>query len=273
MELVSGKVLGVSDRANYFIENLKFNLSPLFVLDILVVAILLYWVYIFLKETRAMRILYGIVFLFALLALGRLLNLILLNWILRSLMTMLIVAIPVVFQPEMRAALEKLGRSKLLGELALTREDFSKIADEIVSAVYEMSKQKIGGLIVIKRQTGLREYIDNGLNINAIVSAKMILSIFFPKSPLHDGAVIISGDRIKSAGSVLPVTSSFTGGNIGTRHKAGIGITENSDAFSVIVSEETGSVSLAVGGKLEAKVTEERLRSKMMSLMRSNLRK
>jgi len=265
VELISGKILGVTDKANYFYENLRLNSSPLLILDILIVAILFYWAYIFLKETRAMRILYGLVFLLALMALGKLLNLILLNWLLKSLMAMLIVAIPVVFQPELRNALEKLGRSKLLGELSLGKEESNKVIDEVVSAVNNLASKKIGALIVIKRQTGLREYIDNGVPIGAMVSSQLLQSIFFPKSPLHDGAVIISGDKIISAGSILPVSSISLSSNLGTRHKAGIGITEISDAMSIIVSEETGSISVAVGGKLEPKISEEKLRNRLLT--------
>ncbi len=261
---VSGKILGISDKASYFYDNLRLNSSPLLILDILIVAVLFYWVYIFLKETRAMRILYGLVFLLILMAVGKLFNLILLNWLLKSLMAMLIVAIPVVFQPELRNALEKLGRSKLLGEL-IGREDFDRVINEIVSAASTLSDKRIGALIILKRQTGLKEYIDNGVPVNAPVSAKLLLSIFFPRSPMHDGAVIISGEKILSACSILPVSQVSLSSNLGTRHKAGIGITEVSDAIAIIVSEETGSISVAVGGKLEQRISEEKLKNRLIS--------
>lgn len=270
MGIISGKVLGVSESANYLFENLRLNSGPLMAADILIVALLFYWVYVFLKETRAMRILYGLVFLLTLMAVGKLLDLILLNWILKSLMTMLIVAIPVVFQPELRNALEKLGRSKFLGELSLNKEEQSSIISELVSAVSYFSKQKIGALIILCRQTGLREYIDNGIPINAAVSSSILMSIFFPKSPLHDGAVIISGDKIISARSILPVSQANINPNLGTRHKAGLGITEISDAIAVIVSEETGSISMAVGGKMDTRISEERLQNRLISIFRQN---
>lgn len=265
MEFISGKILGVTDKANYFYDNLRINSSPLLILDILIVAVLFYWVYIFLKETRAMKILYGLIFLLMLMGLGKLLNLILLNWLLKSLMTMLIVAIPVVFQPELRNALEKLGRSKLLGELYIGKEEFDRVINEVVSAAGTLSARKIGALIIIKRQTGLKEYIDNGVAIGAPVSAKLLLSIFFPRSPLHDGAVIISGDKIISASSILPVSQVPLSYNLGTRHKAGVGISEVSDAIAIIVSEETGGISVAVGGKLETKISEEKLKNRLLS--------
>ena len=267
MDSISGKILGASTQASYFFDNLKLNFSPLFILDIVIVAVLFYWVYIFLKETRAMRILYGLIILLLLMAMGKVLNLILLNWILKSIMAMLLVAIPVVFQPELRTALEKLGRTKFLGELAFTKHDSSQLINEILSAALILSEQKIGALIIFQRQTGLKEYIDNGVPLDAAVSAELLLSIFFPKAPLHDGAVIISGNKIVSASSVLPVSQVLLGGNLGTRHRAAIGITENSDAVALVVSEETGNISLAVSGKLEIKIGEDRLKNRLSGLL------
>lgn len=270
VEPYTGRILGAATQANYFLENLRQNSSPLLVLDILIVAVFFYWIYVFLKETRAMRILYGLFFLLILMALGRLLNLVLLNWILKSLMTLLVVAIPVVFQPELRAALEKLGRAKLLGELSFSKKDYSQVINELLTAVHLFSKQKIGALIVLKRNDGLKEYINNGIEVDATVSAELLSSIFFPKSPLHDGAVVISGDKIVSASSVLPVSQVALGGNLGTRHKAALGITEDSDALVLVVSEETGNISLANGGRLETKISEERLKNRLTALMRQN---
>jgi diadenylate cyclase len=206
-------------------------------------------------------------------ALGRLFNLVLLNWILKNLMTALIVAIPIVFQPELRTALEKLGRTKFLGDLSFAKKDSGQVIDEIISAVYMFSKQKIGALIVLKRQTGLKEYVDNGIEVDATVSAELLSSMFFPKSPLHDGAAIIAGDKIISAGSTLPISMANLSSNFGTRHKAALGITEDSDAIAVVVSEETGGISMAVGGKLETKISEERLKNRLMSLMRQGNKK
>jgi diadenylate cyclase len=259
---LSGKILGVSTKSFYFIDNVKTVSGTVLALDILLVAIIFYWIYLFLRETRAMRILYGLFLLFAVMALGKLLDLALLNWILKYFAAILVVAIPVVFQPELRAALEKLGRARLINDLSFSKERFGK--------VIALSQHKIGGLIILQRQTGLREYIENGTAIDAAVTKDLLLSIFFPRSPLHDGAVIIVGDRIVSARSILPVSSTQIGSDMGTRHKAAIGITENSDAVSVVVSEETGSISLAVGGKIERRISEERLRNRLSGLLRQN---
>lgn len=269
MEVFSGKILGVTERASYFLENLRLSSSPLFFVDIVIVTILFYGAFVFLKETRAMRILYGLLFLAILFTIGSFLHLVLLNWILQHLMTMLFVAIPVVFQPELRAALERVGRSKLFSERVLFRHDFSTVNSEVVAATRRLSEQKIGALIVIQRQTGLREYVENGIIVDAKVTSSLLVSIFFPRSPLHDGAVIITGDKIISARSTLPVSEVLMGRDLGMRHKAAVGITEDSDAVAIVVSEETGAVSLAVGGKMERKIQEDRLRNRLAALMRS----
>ncbi len=267
-----GKILGVSDKATYFFSNLQMILNWTLILDVLIVSVLFYWAYLFLHETKAMRILYGLFILVALTAIGYLFNLLLLNWILRYLMAMLVVAIPIVFQPELRAALEKLGRTKFLSDLTFSKESNSRIIDEIANAVTDLAKQKIGCLIVLQRQTGLREYIETGIKLEAQVSGALLSSIFFPRSPLHDGAVILSGDKIVSAKSILPVSGASINPGLGTRHRAGLGVTEGSDAVSIIVSEETGSLSIAVGGKLERRISEERLRSRLSYLLRSSIK-
>ncbi len=268
--VLSGKILGVSTKSFYFIDNIKTVSGPVLALDIFLVAIIFYWIYLFLRETRAMRILYGLFLLFAVMALGKLLDLALLNWILKYFAAILVVAIPVVFQPELRAALEKLGRARIINDLSFSKERFGRVIDEVVQASVILSQNKIGGLIILQRQTGLREYIENGTAIDASVSKELLMSIFFPRSPLHDGAVIIVGDRIVSARSILPVSAAQIGSDMGTRHKAAIGITENSDAISVVISEETGSISLAVGGKIERRISEERLKNRLSGLLRQN---
>lgn len=267
-----GAVLGASQKAVNLIDSIRPFLSWSLIIDIVIVSTIFYWIFLFLRETRAMRILYGLLLLLILMAIGHVFNLILLNWMLKYSMTMLVVAIPVVFQPELRAALERLGRTKFLGELAFTKEKSSQVIDEIVEAAMSFSKQKTGCLIVIQRQTGLREYIETGVRLNALISRSLLSSIFYPKSPLHDGAAIIFGNKILSAQSILPVSNAILSSNLGTRHRAGLGITENSDAISIIVSEETGTVSMAVGGKLERRISEDRLKTRLKYLMRSVMR-
>jgi diadenylate cyclase len=266
-----GQILGAADQASYFWDSLRMSFTPYMVIDILLVAVFIYWIYVFLKETRAMRIVYGFLFLAALGIIGRLFDLILLNWILKYLMTMLVVAIPVVFQPELRGVLERLGRAKFISDLgSLSRYNLTKLVDELVSAAEVLSTQKIGALIVIQRKTGLREYISNGVSLEAKVSAELLLSIFFPKSPLHDGATIISGDKIIAAGCTLPINENpLEHLSLGTRHKAAISLSEVSDAVVIVVSEETGNISLAVEGQLERRISVETLRNQLLKNFRS----
>ena len=264
---VSGKILGVTERANYFFGGLSATSWPVIVLDILIVSVLIYWVYVFLRQTRAMRILYGLLILVALMLLGQLLDLVLLNWILRYIMAMLVVAIPIVFQPELRAALEKLGRSKLVAELNTkeSRENTTKI---LIETALLLSRDKTGALIIIQRKTGLRELTETGITINAKVSSELLGSIFMSKSPLHDGAVIIVGEMIEAASVTLPVSEKESGSKLGMRHRAAIGVTEESDAIALVVSEENGYVSISVSGEIEKRVSEERLRSRLSALLR-----
>jgi len=251
---------------------LRVNFAPTVFIDIAIVAFLFYWIYLFLRETRALRILYGFLILVLAMLIAKIFNLILLNFLLRYLTTALIVAIPIVFQPELRQVLEKIGRPRFWTDIQLTRDNFSNLLNEIALATEQFSKQKVGALIIIQRSTGLREYIENGIRIDAKVSAGLLNSIFFPKSPLHDGPVIIISRRILSASSILPVAEIDAGRNLGTRHRAAIGVTQVSDAVAVVVSEETGSISIAVSGELERRITSDRLRSRLYRLLRKNVK-
>lgn len=266
MESVSGKILGATYKAGYFLDGLKIDSWPYAVLDILIVATLLYAGYLLIRETRAMRMMYGLVILVVLMGAGYLLNLVLLNWILKYAMTMLVVAIPIVFQPELRNALEKIGRSGIIKELSNNTADDTDI-DHIINAVKYLSKERIGALVVLQRKTGLREYTEKGVAINGDLTADLLCTIFYPKSPLHDGAVIIADGRIEAAAVMLPATENEFNTEFGSRHRAAVGIAENSDAVAIVVSEETGGVSLAVGGKIERRLSLERVRSKLLRLI------
>ena len=272
MNTVSSKVLGALDRADYLFSGLRLNFSYSVFFDILIVVILFYWVYLFLRQTRAIRILYGFIILIAAMFIARIFNLILLNFILKYLTTAMVVAIPIVFQPELRGALEKLGRPRFWSDITISRDELTDMVEEIHDACKNFATQRIGALIVIQRTGGLKEYIENGIYIEAKVSAVILNSIFFPKSPLHDGAVIIVGNQIVCASSILPVAEVEASRNLGTRHRAAIGITQESDAVAIVVSEESGSISIASGGALERRVTGERLKSKLQRLLRSNVK-
>lgn len=272
MPVATERVMGVFDRASYYLSGLRLNFGLSVIFDVIVVAIIFYWVYLFLRETRAIRILYGFLILIIMMFVAKIFNLILLNFILKYLTTALVVAIPIVFQPELRQALEKLGRPRFFTELSFTKDSMMFLVEQICDACKEFSANKTGALIVIQRQSGLKEYIENGIMIDAKTTSSILNSIFYPKSPLHDGAVIIVGDRIISASSILPVAEVENSRNLGTRHRAAIGVTEDSDAVCVVVSEETGSISLAVGGDLERRITIDRLRSRLSRLLRANIK-
>lgn len=255
---------------DYLKAVLKFNLSS--VIDILLVAFIIYKIMQLIKGTRAVQLLKGIAVLVLITAIASFFNLYTINWLLGKAMTALVVALPVVFQPELRRALEKLGRGKLLGHNVLVQKeiDETKVIAEITRSATVLSKNKMGALIVLERETGLEEYIDTGVKIDGIVSAEFLINIFVQKTPLHDGAVIIRRDRVAAAACFLPLSENpHLSSSLGTRHRAGIGITEHSDAVAVIVSEETGAVSIAVEGILNRYLDEAGLQKRLTELLRN----
>ena len=271
-EQVIQQVLGVSDRANYFIKQFDFHQHPFEILDVLLVAVLIYWVYLLLKETRAMRILYGIAFLAIIMLLGRLLQLGTLNFILTYVLAGLVVAIPVVFQPELRAALERLGRTRFVGEFGkLKKYEIENVVLEIISAVDFLSKNRQGAIIVLTRQTGLRDIIQTGVRLDAQVTRQLLINIFAPKTPLHDGAVILSGDRVIAANCWLPLPEQEFNFDLGTRHRAAAAITSETDAIVIVVSEETGKISLAVGGNLTVDLTSAQIKEFLTNLLQHKI--
>lgn len=271
-EQVMERVLGASDRANYFLTQFNLKQHPFEIIDIILVAILVYWVYLILKETRAMRILYGIAILAIIMLLGRLLQLETLNFILTYVLAGLVVAIPVVFQPELRAALESLGRTKFVGEFGkLKKVEIEKIADEVVSAIGYLSKDRQGAIVVFTRQTGLRDVIQTGVRLDALVSRQLLINIFSPKTPLHDGAVIVSGEKVIAANCWLPLPHREFTLDLGTRHRAAAGITSETDAIVVVVSEETGNITLAVSGNLTVGLTTAQLKEFLVNLLQHKI--
>ena len=266
------KVLGASDKASYFLNQFDLRQEPFQIIDILLVALLIYWVYVILKETRAIRILYGIAVLSIIMVLGRLLQLQTLNFILTYVLAALAVAIPVVFQPELRSALEKLGRTKFVGEFGGLRSDkLQEIIDEILKAVDFFSENKLGAIIVFVRQTGLRDIVNSGVKLDAKISKQLLISIFSSKTPLHDGAAIISGDKIVAANCWLPLTEREFNYDLGTRHRAATGITTDTDAIVLVVSEETGKISLAVNGNLTTDLKTGQLKEFLVKMLQHKI--
>lgn len=236
------------------------------VLDIIIVAFVLYRLIMLIKGTRAVQLLKGLVVLLVGTAASDWLGLETVHWLLRQTMTALVVALPIVFQPELRRALEKIGGGRFLARplTLMAEDDRTDVIDEVVRAVKELAQTRTGALIVLERNTGLEEFIDAGIQTDAIITAELLLNIFVVNTPLHDGAAIIRGDRLAAAACVLPLASnSRLSHDLGTRHRAAVGITEQSDALAVVVSEETGRISLAVEGSLNRGLSDEALRENL----------
>lgn len=243
-------------------------------LDILIVGYIFYKLYVLIRESRAEQLIKGLGLILIVLKLSELLKLVALNWILKNTLTVGLIAVIVIFQPELRKALEHLGRSKFIGrKLFDTKEEMQMVVDEITTTAIDLSESKTGALIIIEQETGLRDYVANGIAIDAIVSSALLENIFVTNTPLHDGAVIIRRGRIVSAGSVLPLTEHEVRKELGTRHRAAIGITESSDAIAVVVSEETGNISLSINGRLTRNYNGERLKLVLTKILEHNLAK
>ena len=236
------------------------NLRIFDVIDILVIAFFIYKAIQFLRETRAGQLVKGIVLLLALYAFAIIFELPVLRWLMSAVFGSAIVAIAIIFQPELRRLLERVGQTKF-GNLQSGLSDVEAISlsvDRICRAAGQMQKTKTGALIVFERKTQLGEIINTGTVVDAEVSESLINNIFFPKSPLHDGAVIVRDGRIYAASCILPLTQSTDfSSKLGTRHRAAIGMTENSDAIVLVVSEETGTISIAFNGKIKRNYTVE----------------
>jgi diadenylate cyclase len=233
--------------------------------NILLIAIIVYQLLKILKETRAMQLVKGIFFLFLILQLSSWAHLTTLNYLMRNAMQVGMFAIVVIFQPELRSLLEKMGRSNVARFIDVTKGNFVSndyAISEIVTAAENLSSTRTGALIVIERDTKLGDVIRTGTPLDAEVSSSLLENIFFPNTPLHEGAVIIRGDRIHTAGCFLPLTSnSNLSRDLGTRHRAALGISEASDAVVIIVSEETGKISIAINGSLTRNLTEAGLKT------------
>lgn len=256
------------------VNNIK-TISGFSVLDIIVVSYIFYKSYMLIKETRAVQLLKGILLILLLIPVSSFLQLNMLYWILNKTITIGVLSIIIIFQPEIRRALEHLGRSAFNDRHILEDEAImEKVVNEVVEAVENLSKSKTGALIIIENRTGLGDVIATGTRLEALVSAALLENIFVVNTPLHDGATIIRNDKIVASGCFLPLTNNDDISKaLGTRHRAGIGISENSDALTIIVSEETGNISLAVNGKLTRNYTKERLKDILIRILRSRQNK
>ncbi|MFA7296495.1 MAG: diadenylate cyclase CdaA [Dehalococcoidia bacterium] len=234
-------------------------------LDILIVSASVYWVLLLIRGTTAMTVLRGVVVVLGgAFILSRLLDLRVVNWLLRNSVTGLVIALAVVFQPEIRRALERLGRTGLRPIAA--SEERVRAIETVVRAAARMAQQQRGALIVFERETGLREVIDTGVPLDAALSGELLASVFATNTPLHDGAVIIRLDRVVAAGCTLPFSEVALAAEFGMRHRAALGITERTDAVAVVVSEERGELAIASSGRMVSGLDEGRLREQLYRL-------
>lgn len=252
-------VFFIGREAGAFWENLvllQFS-WPQVIIDILLVSIVFYYLFILLKGSRAIHILIGLAILAFVFILSKALQLFATGWLLDRFLTLILVAIPVIFQQELRRGLEKLGQTRLFTSHEVQASNI--LISNLVEASITMAKEKMGALIVLNKEVSLAEYAETGVPINGKMSKELLLNIFFPKSPLHDGAVIIKGDTIVAAACVLPHSYKMTDRSLGTRHKAAIGLAENTDAHIIVISEEKGTISYAHDGRLERNIPPEKL--------------
>lgn len=249
------------------------------IIEILFIAFVLYSILVWIKDTKAWSLLKGIIVVGVFTIIAYILNLRTILWIASKTISVGIIALVIIFQPELRRALEQLGRKRIVsglfnfGEGKDKGELFSaKTAEEIVKAVYDMAAVRTGALIVIEHDMMLEEYIRTGIEVDGIVTSQLLINIFEHNTPLHDGAVVVRENRVVAATCYLPLSDNVNlSKELGTRHRAGVGISEVTDSFTIIVSEETGAVSVAVGGEILRNIDKESLRNKLEFLRKKSV--
>ena len=244
--------------------SLTHRLGIIDVIDILIVAVIIYELLLLTRHTRGSALLKGLFLLFLIVILSNILGLTSLNWLLLAVLQNGAIVLVVLFQPELRKALERMGRSRLItkGSHRNADEDTEVIIEEIVQTVVDLSRRRVGALLVFERKTGLQDVVETGTMLNSEISAPLLENIFEPNTPLHDGAVVIRDDRVMAAACILPLAeASGVIRGLGTRHRAAVGITENTDAAVIVVSEQTGIVSFAADGTLKRPFTVEDIKA------------
>lgn len=250
------------------------------VIEIVIISYIIYHIIVWIRDTRAWSLLKGILVLVLFFLVAELLHLQTIIWILSKTISVGVIAIVVIFQPELRRALEQLGQKKFFSSIIPfddnkkdKNEKFSeKTVNELVKASYDLGKTKTGALIVIEQDTVLNEYVRTGIDVDAILTSQLLINIFEHNTPLHDGAVIVRGDRIVAATCYLPLSDNMRlSKELGTRHRAGVGVSEVTDSFTIIVSEETGKVSIALGGELIRNVDRDSLYNKLNYLRKKSI--
>ncbi|GAB4581901.1 MAG: diadenylate cyclase CdaA [Anaerolineales bacterium] len=259
------------------IDNLIFvfeRLNWLSMLDILLVTLIIFGIFLLLRDTQAMTLLRGAILLLVLLGILTSFDVLpAFSWLVETTFPALLLAIPVIFAPEIRRALERLGRASSLMPANSNYQGIQDTITHIVGASTKLSAKRHGALIVLQRLDGLQEYVETGILLNAELSEKLLMQIFYPSTPMHDGAVIVTDNRVVAAACVMPlafgdIQSQSPGRQLGLRHRAAIGISQNTDAIAVVVSEETGAISVASGGKIIRRLDAERLQNVLMAFYR-----
>ena len=241
------------------------TIGPLDILDILIVAIILYKVYEMLQDTRAITLGKGLLVLLGITLVCNWMELHVISWLLQKAVTLIFVALPIVFQPELRRALEHLGQGRFLANpTVLDDRQAQNVVHELVRAVRTLASTKTGALLVIERNMGLNDICASGIQTDALITAEFLLNVFIPNTPLHDGAGIVRGNRLIAAGCYLPLTERSFSTELGTRHRAAIGLSEQCDALVVVVSEETGTISVAEEGRITRHLDAEALKNILM---------
>lgn len=252
---------GFWEQVQTFFWNIIHRPTWIDYLDIIIIAFLIYQLVKITRQTRAIQVLKGLAVIIVASYASELLGMTTLNWVLRSILNNGVIALMILFQPELRKALEQIGRTAKLDRSA-QRDESERIVDEITQCLLRLSRRRVGALIVFEQRTGLKDITESsGTEIDSIISAPLLENIFEPNTPLHDGAVIIRGQRIVSAACVLTLSEDRSiSRDLGTRHRAGLGVSESTDAVVLIVSEETGIISMARGGKLTRHLDAEGIR-------------
>ncbi len=259
------------------IDNLIFifeRLNWLSLLDILLVTLIIFGIFFLLRDTQAMTLLRGVLLLLILLAFLTSFDVLpAFSWLVQATLPALLLAVPVIFAPEIRRALERLGRASTLLPAGTNGSGLQDTISSIVGAAAKLSAKRHGALIVLQRLDGLQEYIETGIMLNAELSEKLLTQIFYPSTPMHDGAAIVAGNQVLAAACVMPlafgdIQAQSPGRQLGLRHRAAIGISQNTDAIAVVVSEETGAISVASGGKIIRRLDSERLENVLVAFYR-----
>ncbi len=255
---------------NYFsyVRNLFINFND--IIDILIVSYVIYKIMLWIKETRAWSLFKGVVVVLIIFAISSILNFNTLYWIISNMFNVGIVAVIVLFQPEIRKALEQLGKGNFIKSLMKTDDTQQKVSNstinEIIKAAKIMANARTGALIVIEKEVPLGDFEQTGILIDAVISNQLLVNIFENKTPLHDGAVIIRNNKVKAAACILPLSPNVAKHDFGTRHRAAIGASEVSDAYVLVVSEERGEISIAKNGKLHTNLNEKQIRNIFSSI-------